>query len=94
MSARGSIKDGLNYMKIAKKMIEVGFGCQINPLDSIVAFLTFHSKKEMMDTIKDGRFKSWFFDLVPWSESSIKRETFVWVLLEEVSLQVWHNFFF
>ena len=85
-SARGSIKDNFNYMNIVKKIVEKGFECQINPLDSIAVFLTIQSKKEMMDTIKDVRIKSWFVDLLPWSESSMKKETFVCVLLEEVHL--------
>ena len=47
-----------------------------------------------METIKEDRLKPWFDDIAPWKESTKARESFVWVLLEEVPLQVWHPKFF
>ena len=90
MSTRGSIKEGLNLMKITKEMKEAGCKCQISPLDSIAVLLTFQSKEELLETIKEDRLKPWFDDIAPWKESTKARESFVWVLLEEVPLQVWH----
>lgn len=94
MSAKGHIKDGCSYKTIAKRMKEVSFNCLINLLDSIAVLFTFQSKEEIPDMIKEDQLKSWFADIVPWRESSMVRETSVWVLLEEVLLQVWHTIFF
>ena len=93
-SAIGRIRDGFSLSEIANYLEVEGLCCQVSPMDCISVLLVFCSKMEMVDSIKDERIKSRFVDVIPWGESVMKRETFVWVLLEEVPLQVWHNKFF
>ncbi|XWS20350.1 hypothetical protein CRYUN_Cryun31cG0093900 [Craigia yunnanensis] len=63
-------------------------------MGSVSKLLTFKSKKEMVNQLKDDKLKVWFADLIPWCSSTMKREATVWVMLKEVPLHVWHEKFF
>ena len=64
-SAIGYIKVGCSINQTAIYMVVEGFSCQVSPIDCLSALLTFSSKEEMFEMIKDGRVKGWFNDVVP-----------------------------
>ncbi|XWS70829.1 hypothetical protein CRYUN_Cryun03dG0082300 [Craigia yunnanensis] len=92
--AIGYIKMGCSMNQTIIYMVTSCFRCQANPMDRLSILLTFNSKNEMSKMIKDDSIKGWFEDVVPWCMSLMLREIAVWVILEEVLLQVWHKNFF
>ena len=93
-SAIGNIKADRSMNQSAIFMASIGFNCQVSPMDCLSVLITFSSKEEMINTIKDVRVKGWFEEVKPWCMSPTIREIVVWVILEEAPLYIWHKKFF
>ena len=47
LSARGILKEGVCLSTVSKRLSKDGYDCQVSPLDSFSALLTFESKEAM-----------------------------------------------
>ena len=63
-------------------------------MGGVTTLLTFETKMEMDEKLIDEKLKVWFADLRPCCSSRMMREATLWVTLEEIPLQVWHEKFF
>ena len=93
-SAVARIRGSLHFNEIGKALVREGIKCQICSTGGASVLLIFESKEEMVIQLKGSKVSGWFDYICPWNNSPMKREVVVWVCLEDVPLQVWHEKFF
>ncbi|XWS18638.1 hypothetical protein CRYUN_Cryun32bG0062000 [Craigia yunnanensis] len=93
-SAIVRIRKGCHLKDVVKEVATERFKVSICPMGGVTTLLTFDTKIRMAEQLNNDKMKTWFYGLYPWGCSTRKKGTTVWVMLEEVPLQVWHEKFF
>ncbi|XVF38857.1 hypothetical protein REPUB_Repub20aG0138200 [Reevesia pubescens] len=94
--AVGRINSSFNLSVIQDTFEEYNINCSMSFMGGISVALLFPSSVEMDNQLKVHRavFDKFFDDLLPWDNPSALNCIAVWVTLEGVPLQIWHERFF
>ncbi|XVF27244.1 hypothetical protein REPUB_Repub14bG0089800 [Reevesia pubescens] len=91
--ATGRLSAHTNPGAVLEALANNNIRCSISYLEEISVLSSFNSFEDMDGYLKDHRelFESHFDVIIPWYNSSFKKEIVVWIFLKDVPLQIWHE---
>ncbi|XVF85982.1 hypothetical protein PTKIN_Ptkin17bG0160800 [Pterospermum kingtungense] len=95
-SVIGRLKEQRSLERIRETLVVNGIKCQVSPMGGASCCLIFESSNDMNSFLdRDQVVAIPFLDeFHVWDRSLVQRKVDVWVILDEVPLQLWNEYFF
>ncbi|OMO72990.1 hypothetical protein COLO4_27331 [Corchorus olitorius] len=95
-SAVGFLSSFISHQSVQSNCDSSGISCYVRPLGGCSVLLTFENKDVMEFYLKEHEswFSTWFSSIKQCDGSLCSEDQVVWLILEAIPLQLWHDAFF
>ncbi|OMO53991.1 reverse transcriptase [Corchorus capsularis] len=95
-SAIGLLRSYIHHKSVQDSCDQGGISCYVRPLGGSLVLLTFEDKEVMEFYLNNHEswFQVWFSSIKPCEGSIRCQDRLVWITLEAVPIQLWHESFF